>query len=270
MKYFLICIIIIILTSSYSCQKKHEPLIIERFPTDVGNSWEYQRTQYIVVYDTVNNDTLENCYSGSFNEEFVGIDTMAGWECYRLQHIDFSQYDTVPEVYWYAHPDTALLKIAYMKESKSRVIEESKFNLKYRLGDMYFDSPRDIIEYIRYFRYFQMPLLRADTSYYVPPMKLFIYPLEVGRRWVVFRYPWIEEREVIGVQSIITPAGIFPTLKIKVINLYIEVWFKWIAKEGLMKDSLYFRGEAIGGDGLVYGYYDVYDLYEIVDFELEY
>jgi hypothetical protein len=278
LKYSIICIIVIILTLSYNCEKKHVPLIIEKFPLDVGNSWEYIRTFYTNIYDTINNDTTESMYTLSFSKVIVDIDTMMGWKCWELKETQIYADDTFPETHWYAHPDTALLKVANCIEWLPKLMDskEAKFPLKFKIGDSYFDSTIDIIGYIRHIKYFQNKYSESDTVYYLPPRKLFIYPLEVGKSWTVFNNTqdeFSEEREVIEEQFINTNVGIFATFKIELTCSWGIDRYKWIAKEGLIKDSIYVRSEVVRRDTsesgfIVVGYNDIYDVYKLIDYEL--
>ena len=247
-------------------------LVIDHFPAQVGNSWEYKRTFYIIVYDTVHNDTTEYLLVDSLHEEFEDIDTMADWECYRLRHILFEQGDTFPETWWYAHPDTALLWIAYLGGGKkSKISVEPKSNIKLRLGEMYFDSPQGLANYLYSLRYTRILPLRADTMYRSPPKKLLVFPLEVGKFWIAMTDPWLEEREVVAEDSVTVPAGDFFALKTKITSDWMEewdLWYKWITNEGIVKDSSHVRGEAIDETGVIIGYWDSDDIYELLDFQI--
>ena len=88
-------------------------LVIERFPAQVGNSWEYRRTFNIVVYDTVNNDTTETFLIDNLYTTFQAIDTVRDWDCYRYNLVLIEKGDTLTETRWYTHPDTAFIWIAY-------------------------------------------------------------------------------------------------------------------------------------------------------------
>jgi hypothetical protein len=246
-------------------------LVIDRFPTQVGNSWEYRRTFYVVVYDTVHNDTTEYLIVDSLHEEFETIDTLAGWECYRLSHTLFEQGDTFPKTWWYAHPDTALLWIAYLIGYKSKISTEPRVNIKFWIREKSFDSPQLLAWYLHRAKYTQALRLKVDTIYWSPPKKLFIFPLEVGKSWVAMINPGVEQREVVAEDSVTVPAGIFFTLRTKITSEWMEesdLWYKWIAEEGIIKDSLHVKGIATDTLGNEIGYWEADDIYELLNFQI--
>lgn len=278
LKHFYLLLIltlgILLGTTVNSCRKHvHKPLAIEQFPVQVGNSWEYRRTFQVVVFDTVNNDTVEHPLIDSLHEEFKDIDKLAGWECYRLLHLLFDQGHTYPETRWYAHPDTALLWIANSRGDISRIVEGEKFNNKILCkGTTSFDSPHALQQYLYNVRYKNFLSFNFDTTYCSPPKKLFVFPLTINKYWVAMTDPWLEEREIIEEDSVTVPAGTFNSLRLKITSDWMEefdLWHKWIADEGIIKDTLYIRGIARDTGGNIIGYFDAYDIYELLYFNLE-
>ena len=272
--FLIITTILFFLSGNIPCfaESSANPLVIEHFPTQVGNSWEYRRTFQVVVYDTVNNDTIEYLLIDSLHEEFEDIDTLAGWECYRLHRILFEQGDTFPETWWYAHPDTALLWIAYLYSNESRNSTELKNNnIKFWIGEKSFDSPQALAQYLYCIKYTKFLPLNLDTAYWLPPKKLFIFPLDVGKYWVAMTDPWLEEREIIAEDSVTVPAGTFFTLRMEITSEWmgeVDLWYKWITEEGIIKDTMYTRGIATDTLGNIIGYYDADDIYELLDFQI--
>ncbi len=261
-------------TTVNSCRKHvHKPLVIEQFPVQVGNSWEYRRIFSVIISDTVNHDTSEYILIDSLHEEFKDIDNLAGWECYRLLHLLFDQGHTYPETRWYAHPDTALLWIANSRGDISRIVEGEKFNNKILCkGTTSFDSPHALQQYLYNVRYKNFLSFNFDTTYCSPPKKLFAFPLTINKYWVAMTDPWLEEREIIEEDSVTVPAGTFNSLRLKITSDWMEefdLWHKWISDEGIIKDTLYIRGIARDTGGNIIGYFDAYDIYELLYFNLE-
>ncbi len=257
-----------------SCRKHvHKPLVIEHFPVQVGNSWEYRRIFSVIISDTVNHDTSEYILIDSLHEEFKGIDKLAGWECYRLLHLLFGQGHTYPKTRWYAHPDTALLWIACLLGDISRIVEGEKFNNKILWkGTTSFDSPHALQQYLYNVRYKKFLSFNFDTTYLSTPKKLFVFPLTINKYWVAMRDPWLEEREIIEEDSVTVPAGTFNSLRLEITSDWMEefdLWHKWIADEGIIKDSLYLRGIATNAQGDTIGYFYSYDIYELLDFQTD-
>lgn len=274
-RFLLLVIIAVvsILILGNGCRDTHKTL--DHFPIEVGNSWEYSRKFSVVVYDTVNNDTTEFLVTDSLHEEFEGIDTLAGWECYRLKRILYEQNGMYSGTWWYAHPDTALLCIAYIYYSAATTTSpETDVHLGFRLGGITFDSPQALAQYLYYQRNCRLPtlnLLNSDTMYWSSPKKVFIYPLKVGVSWTAIAdtNQWVEEREVMAEDSVTVPAGTFLALRIeRMIDWMTENDFlcMWISEEGIVKDSCRIRGEVIDSGGSVIGYLVGDDIYELLDF----
>lgn len=268
-KFLLLVIIagVSILILGNGCRDTHKTL--DHFPIEVGNSWEYSRTFSVVVYDTVNNDTTEHLIIDSLHEEFEGIDTLAGWECYRLHRILYEENSTYHNTWWYAHPDTALLWIAYSHNGTPIISTESGGGIKFRFGEIVFDSPRELARYLYYKRNMRFMTLCSDTMYWSSPKKLFIYPLKVDKSWTAMTDPWFENREVMAEESATVLAGTFSTLKMKITSDRMtehDLWYNWISEEGIVKDSCRITGEAIDSVGTVIGYLVCDDIYELIDF----
>jgi len=255
-----------------SCRKHvHNPLVIEQFPVQVGNSWEYRRIFSVIISDTVNHDTSEYILIDSLHEEFEELDTLAGWECYKLHRVLFELGSTFSKTWWLAHPDTALLLIASSLGDISRIVEGEKFNNKILCkGTSSFDSPHALARYLHCVRHTKFLSLDYDTNYFSPPKKLFIFPLTINKYWVAMTDPWLEQREIIEEDSVTVPAGTFNSLRLKITSDWMEefdLWHKWIADEGIIKDSLYLRGIATNAQGDTIGYFYSYDIYELLDFQ---
>lgn len=82
--------------------------------------------------------------------------------------------------------------------------------------------------------------------------------------------PWFEEREVVAEDSVTVPAGIFFTLRTKITSEWMgetDLWYRWIAEEGIIKDTLYYKGIATDTLGNEIGYFEADDVYELLDFQ---
>lgn len=241
-----------------------DTLVIERFPAEVGNSWEYSRFFRVVMYDTVNNDTTTYMRTDSLHEGFQAIDTLAGWECYRLRHVLFQDGDSFPETWWYAHPDTALLWIAYAFDYSLNLSHHPTTDVRLWLGGLSFSGPEALESFLRHQRVRSATL---DTSYWDPPKKLFIFPLQIGAQWVAMTNPWLEEREAVEEDSVSVPAGDFYGLRIAICSEWMgptDAWWNWLATQGIIKDSLHIRGVMTDPYGNVIGYFLGDDIYELV------
>lgn len=243
-------------------------LVIERFPAQVGNSWEYRRTFYSVVYDTLYKDTTEYLTLDSLHVEFQDIDTIRGWKCYRRFSILFETGDTYPSISWYAHPDTALLGIAYLTSEQSPEKHMGKINLK--LGKQFFSSMDELRRHLFNIRHFTFGGLVLDTGFSDPPVKMFVFPLAVGQYWIASTNPWLDERRAVEENFVFVPAGGFLTLKVKITYYGMDLeFYQWISEAGIVKDSLYASGIATNEIGEIIGYFECYDKHELLDYKTD-
>jgi len=242
-------------------------LVIERFPAQVGNSWEYRRTAYMAIYDTLYADTSENFTIDSLHCEFQAIDTLRDWECYRYFSQFFKEGDTFSDTVWYAHPDTALLEIAYGPSRTAGPPWKVKGKYKFKFGEVYFDNIKELSRYLYQIRTFSYKGFKPDTTFWEPPKKLFVFPLSVGRSWISMTDPWLDERIVAEEGFTVVPGGGFPTLKIEIKYADIDlILYEWIADNGIVKDSLHIMGIVTNEYGEIIGYFDAYDKYELLDY----
>ncbi len=250
-----------------------DSLIIESYPVGVNNEWKYSRTFQVVVYDTINNDTTVYLFNDTLHEWFDDIDTLAGWECFRLQHILYGNGDSFPQTWWYAHPDTALLWIAYTyNNTKFCKSSRSATNIKFRYKGICFNTAKSLAQYLYLRRFYPFQFLGRDTMYWSPPKKLFVFPLTIGSYWIAMTDPWLEEREVVGEDTVNVPGGTFAALVTKITSEWMtenDLCFNWLSEEGVVKDSFHILGEALDSLGNVIGYCIVDDIYLLIDYHLD-
>jgi len=244
-------------------------LIIERFPTEVGNSWDYKRTFYIVIYDTSSGNIVEEyLIVDSLHAEFLSIDTLRGWECYKYSSQLFEDGNTYSDTVWYAHPDTAFLEIAYTPPTHAGPPWKASGKLRLKFGERYFNSIDELRLYLYKMRKSRFANTSSDTTFWDPPKKLFIFPLMVGKQWISMMDPWKEERDVAAEEVVQVPAGDFSTLRIDM-RPDVEglLLYQWISEQGVIKDSADFdTALAIDEFGEVIGYMVGYDKYELVGY----
>ncbi|MDP3025836.1 MAG: FlgD immunoglobulin-like domain containing protein [candidate division Zixibacteria bacterium] len=243
-------------------------LVIERFPAKVGNSWEYRRTFVAMFYDTLYTDTTQTVIVGSLHTGFQGIDTLRNWECYRYFSQLFEAGDTFSDIAWYAHPDTAFLGIAYLTSVQSP--GKRTRNTNFKLGKQFFSSMDELRRYLFQIRNFPFGRLELDTGFWDPPIKMFVFPLSVGRVWTATTDPWLDKRQAIEENFAVVPAGSFLTLKIKITwHGWDMEFYQWISENGIVKDSLYAKAIATNEQGEIIGYIEAYDKYELLDYKTD-
>lgn len=246
------------------CRGEKE-FVVEYFPAKVGNWWEYEYRYLVIEYDTVANDTLELLYVDSLHDEIIGTDTMAGWFCYKFHE---TLYDYTR---WFAHMDSALLLIAALSDTNPASVALSPSNVTYVLHSALFRTVSDLFAHLRIVTDRLYWNLAADTVYFVPPQKYYVYPMSIGTEWVKMTEPWYEQREAVAAESVTVPAGTFHTLRLRVESdsgIEYERYI-WISEEGMIRDSMYARGVAINTVGDTVGYFDVYTIYDLLSLRIE-
>ena len=246
------------------CQGEKE-FVVDYFPTGVGNWWEHEYRFLIIVYDTVANDTSENLFVDSLHDEIVGINTVAGWSCYRFHE---ATYDNTR---WFAHPDSALLFIASLVDRDPGFATRSFGDMIYGLHGMTFGTASDLASYMKNLTYGLDWNLDVDTAYLTPPQKCYVYPMRVGTSWIRMIDPWYEESEAVSADSVTVPAGTFYTLRLRIErdSGMEDERYIWINEEGMIRDSMYARGVAINAVGDTVGYFDVYTIYDLLSLNIE-
>lgn len=99
----------------------------------------------------------------------------------------------------------------------------------------------------------------AETTFWNPPKKLYVFPTNVGMKWVSMTDPWMEEREV--------PARTYSTLRIDLRPALKDVFpYQWISHQGVIKDSTYYDASQVTNQfGGIVGYWFGYDKFELLD-----
>jgi len=241
--------------------------VIEQFPTRVGNGWKYKENWRMIITDSVNDTSWTEVFIDSFYCRFGDIDTLQGWETYRYDLGPFTG-DSFPEMRWFAHPDTALLWIAYSGIYCGAPPWKNGEKVSFVFNGQYFASSRELQCYILQVKRGQLlDTQKTDTTFWTPPKKVLVFPLSVGTKWISMEDPWLEEREVIVEEIVEVPAGSFPTLKIEFRPEWLDFRiFHWIAEEGIIKDSLYWEGLVVDELGDTIGWAESYDVFTLIDY----
>ncbi|MGB7061404.1 MAG: FlgD immunoglobulin-like domain containing protein [Candidatus Zixiibacteriota bacterium] len=263
----IVCLVLGCLALGYfatGAEPANGDLVIDRFPADVGNSWDYRRTFYIVMHDTSAGDSLEFLVIDSLHAEFLSVDVLDGWKCYKYSSRLFEAGNVYSDIVWYAHPDSAFLEVAYTPPTHAG--PPWKDSMNFGFGGRYFTSLEEFRLYLYQMRTSRFADTYAETTYWKPPKKLFVFPLMVGMQWISMTEPWKEEREVMGEEAVEVPAGHFHTLRIEMRPDMESFWlYQWLSELGVIKDSAYFdTTEATNEFGDTVGYVLGYDKYELV------
>jgi hypothetical protein len=242
-------------------------LVIQRFPCKVGETWDYRRTFHMAIYDTGTGEIVqEELLKDSLHTEFVRIDSLNDWECYRYHSNLFAERGIFFEIIWYAHPDTALLEIAYMPPTHTAPPKEGQEELHIEFAGKQFVGIEELKFYLHQMRVSRFSNTFSETTYWNPPKKLFVFPLTVGNQWISMTEPWLEIREVVNEEFIEVPAGGFSTLNVDIgTDLKHTFWNQWLSEIGVIKDSLHLDSLMVYDEsGELLGYMASYDKYELV------
>jgi hypothetical protein len=241
-------------------------LVIDRFPVEVGNSWDYRRTFYMVIHDTSAGDSLEFVVIDSLHAEFLSVDELDEWKCYRYSSELFEAGNVYSDIVWYAHPDSAFFEIAYTTPTHAGPPWKDTLDFSFRFGGRNFNSLDEFRLHLYQMRLSSFASTSAETTYWKPPKKLLVFPLMVGMEWISMTDPWKEERKVVGEEDLEVPAGHFPTLKMEMRPDMEGFWlYQWVSELGVVKDSACFdTTEATNESGDTVGYVLGYDRYELV------
>lgn len=241
------------------------------FPLTCGNWWRLTHHWTFVMqpYSSPQPDTL--VYSGQIHWEIIDSDVLAGHRSYVLRNeyqedLSGSTYVTLD---WYANfwdGSNGLFHIGYA--GAGNVIPPEPFSgWKFRVGNRDFCSPHEVYLWAQGFSSFQ-----EDTTVRIPPRKVLVYPLTMGKEWVAFDDVWLQVRKVIGSERISTSAGIYTCWKIKVSGETLDtlgiVWYDWFGDEGLVKRYFYSEGFIVDPYGSPIGTWESTETYLLQDYRI--
>lgn len=237
------------------------------FPLSVRNEWQYEREWTLEIFPSQKDLTRTT----RIFWKIIDRDRLRGrYNTHILQEIEVSEErETWVSFNWYAEDwegQEGLYHIAYARAGPRPPKLTSPYKIKFAGKE--FNSPEEIFDYVRGIR-----CVKSDTIIRIPPRKVFVYPLYIGKEWVAFDDIWLQTRRVIGMETITTPAGEFLCYKIQVSGeMWDEnaVWYDWFSKEGLVKRYFWWRGEARDEHGDIIGTIESTDIRLLVDYSVRY
>ncbi len=273
----------------YPLHKKGSDL---RFPLSVGNWWQYER-----VWTFEGIPWVEDTLYSNVHWKIVDRDNLLSkYDTYVLQGIESSEeWQNTEGFDWYTENwegEDGLFHIAY--SGGGPLPPKSLYPYRIRFMDEEFNSPSEVFDYVcgkpeRYIKQGALIVIDTfvldtlividtfiidiDTTIRVPPRKVLVYPLWVGKEWVAFDDVWLQKRKVVGVETITTPAGDFLCYKIQVYaDMWDEdaVWYDWFSGEGLVKRYFWWRGAATDPDGNIIGTFESTDIRLLQDYSVRY
>lgn len=220
------------------------PTTLKKYPTELGNEWEYNTKMTIEYYDTSGNiidqETLDlgNTIVKIIKEnDTLGIyKNLVKFECYDLQTQNYKNYN------WYSNSDSGLTIIAYSNAGSSQWVWP-------KINSQRYITIKELLSIIKSP---DLDIFTFSTSntmdsiyYYEIPRQVLAYPLTINKRWVELVYPWYRERYVARIFQEIFQGQALRCYVIKVywsdydieINDYISLE-KGLIKREILADSI--------------------------------
>lgn len=234
-----------------------------KFPLSIGNWWKLSRKWKMVFNPPVSpwGDSIVLYYS--IHWEIVDKDNLCGYQSYVLQN----EYYEENEGYFYTldwYTDFwggrhGLYHIAYSGVGGLPIKFLTVPGYKFKFAGRTFNSPHEILLWIQ-----GLEPCKEDTTLRIPPRKVLVYPLKIGKEWIAFDDPWLQTRKVVGRETIITPEGTFLCYKIEVVGEVWKdymVWYDWFSNKGLIKRYIWFTGYMTDEHGNIIGTLESTDIY---------
>jgi len=210
------------------------PFVDFRAGTANQYSWSY------ATYDSLG--MIQMADSESFVVKVIGtnekLDSLSGLiklEAYSLKTYVGSTFD------WYKQNSDSLIGIAYSGAGRVPVIvpKQSGGSAVQITTNINFSPvvlPRTIQLMMK------MKGVPVDTLlYYNNARVVYKYPLTVGKSWISFRDPFLQNRQVVGWESIVTKAGTFYCAKILVRLPEIDPafeWYEYVSTRGVIRRTI--------------------------------
>ena len=186
---------------------------LKKYPTELGNEWEYSTTFTLIFYDSsgnvYGNDTL---FIGNTIAKVIEQDVTLG-NIKDLVVINSYDLDTPQNInyVWYSNSSSGLSGIAYAGAGSSQPILPKCVS---KISDLMIQN---------LFKQNLNPLLDItqrnsfddSLQYYDPVRKVLVYPLAVGKTWIQTISPFTIKRTIQSKTIVETPAGSFNCFKIR-------------------------------------------------------
>ena len=238
MKKLFILLLLPISFTIVSCYNSStNPISQSKYPTRIGNQWEYQTIYTIEYYDSTGNiDSLEVLDFGntvvkivSKNDSINGNSNLVLFSSYEVSSPDSNQRS------WYSNSDSGLYVIAYSGAGRSQPVLP-KINPTNSFSFLFSSSSMLMPDISNLFN--SNPL--DSIQLFDPPRKVLLYPLTMGAHWVELVYPFYRERFVDKKLTIEVPAGIFNCYIIESKwNLSVEFTDYINLEDGLIRRLVY-------------------------------
>ena len=238
MKKLLILLLLAILFTMEGCYNSSiNPTLQSKYPTKIGNQWEYQTTYTFEYYDSTGNiDSVEIL---DFGNTIVKIDNEKDSVNGISNLVMFSSYEVTStdsiSKSWYSNSDCGLYVIAYTGAGRSQPVlpklnQTNFFSIVFSnhkmlmpdISNLFNSNPSDSIQL------------------YDTPRKVLDYPLNKGAQWVELVFPFYRERFVEKMLPVEVFAGMFNCYVIESkSDLNVELTDYMNLEDGLIKRIVY-------------------------------
>ena len=240
--------------------------LVDHFPLAIGNLWEYSRKI------SIDNDT----WIYPLTCQITGTATISGKESYIMRKEEIEDEDHLVQNDYLAEAEGEFRKYAY--EHVEGNVPGPYYAPKKSKGHYYiyqgerFNSVKEIMDYVRgkiSISSFRAAPGRATSTIdiYDSPRIFLKFPIAVGDSWMSFFQSELGtfSRQVVDVEQVAVPAGIFTAYKIEVLHpIEGATWFSWYGSVGLIKS--YVKVEDIVKID-ANGNYSTFDFWEICELE---
>jgi hypothetical protein len=236
---FFSCILSLLM---FGCKKKENPVepgaatSVESFDLTAGKTWIYRWSMANYSYDSAKVTFSESdtfiVRIASTNDSLKNFTNLVRFEAQSVP-----RFVGVEQV-WYKHDGDSLVEIAYKNIFQGNVLPKigSGASGKVLSGSVRIASlPRSIQMLLNAKGVADSILFRGDIRV------VYKFPLEFGKNWTSFTYPFLQTREVVGQELLSYSGKQYPCVKIATSlwnndpNVH---WYDYVSNDGLIKRSV--------------------------------
>jgi hypothetical protein len=248
------------------------PEVVPMYPLIKGMTWNYQVRSHSENFRPLVSGFTFTPIDERSTERVLLADTVSLGDSLLTWKFVATTTDSAGAVrtaeYYYHVAGNELLGVAFKGNANAYPKQHPGTN--YRYGDMTFSSPGNLIAYAGRLLPSPGTTDSLELQYFTPPLKVLVYPLAVGNRWL-YRSSWgvVTAKEVTGFSPTVTPAGTFSTALVRWLmnyrpdETYDTNWVivDAVAPQGLVSRRITFKDMAVvsGDSQEILGLFDFYD-----------
>lgn len=232
-----IILIAVTMTAVGSCTTDGESGPLPMVPFLTGNSSSYLHTT--TVSDSLGMTTESRTDSFtvrviSTNASFNGMTPLV-----LLEMSPFGSSTPLQRA-WYKTGTDTLTEIGYQFLNTERIVGGLNGFPKAQ-SDFSNGSLMTVPEAIR--RFVKMRIAADSARLRDDPRIVYLFPLTIGDKWISFRSPFLQTREVVGSEMVTVRGGSFYCVKIRSAVEGLFEYFDYVAAEGLVLRTIVLRAE---------------------------